>query len=305
MKFRKTAAFLSAAAACAVCSTVASAYLETPEGTNEFLAATADSWKLTISSSYGVDYEAIQSMSVVVEVTDETAYLADKESGFYSDGETAFTDFTGAVSFGGNEWLQFNYETLEAAEPGNELAEIKPLGNGQYMLTAYFADGVNPSPMLNVVSLSEWGNRSPDYKLRICSFTLYGADSAPLISFAADGSETEAPSLPIPEETESEEPSAEETTAEETSVEETAAEETTAVETSAEETTAVETSAEETAAEEASAETTQAPAQTVPSVQSAGDLHTDDSSLMIILIAAGVLIAGSLVGILIAVLRKK
>ena len=113
MRLKKIMAAASAIAASFAFATAASAYLAVPEEKADLLCATADNWKLTIRSSYEVDYSGVETMRAVLEVTDPEAYAADKGNGFYSDGETDFTDFTGAISFGGAEWLKVDFTGLE------------------------------------------------------------------------------------------------------------------------------------------------------------------------------------------------
>lgn len=294
-------AALSVLTAASLLTAAASAYIEVPPEKTDYLSATADSWKLSISSGYGVDYGKLKAVHAVVEITDEAAYLADKESGLYGDGETAFADFTGVLAFGGAEWLQFNIESFEESEAGAETAGVRPLGDGTYLLTAEIPEGTEPSPLMCTISLAEWGNRSPDYALRIRSFGLYADDFEPLIVFGADGEQMEPPELVLPDASETEPVQTEEPA--ETSASESETE--TEAEVSAPETTAApaETSAE--GGETEAAET--APPAEAPPVQaiSSDSFASRDSGLMIVLIAAGVLVAAALIGILLVAFKKR
>lgn len=303
MRLKKIGAALSALTAAALFTTAASAYLEVPSEKSDFLNASADNWRLSISSSYDVDYTKVETIRAVIEITDEEAYQTDKENGFYSDGETAFADFTGVVAFGGAEWLQFSVESLTDTDADTEVAEVRSLGDGQYLLTAYLPEGTEPSPLLTSISLAEWGNRSPDYSLRLLSFGLYADGLEPIVVFGADGEQIDPPEIVIPDASE-EEP---EETAE---PEEEQPEETTTVkaETQPAETEApAETteSAEETAAEAAPAETVQT--QSAPAAQAINSesFASRDSSLMIVLIAAGVLVVGAVIGIIVVSMNKR
>lgn len=303
MRLKKIGAALSALTAAALFTTAASAYLEVPSEKSDFLNASADNWRLSISSSYDVDYTKVETIRAVIEITDEEAYQTDKENGFYSDGETAFADFTGVVAFGGAEWLQFSVESLTDTDADTEVAEVRSLGDGQYLLTAYLPEGTEPSPLLTSISLAEWGNRSPDYSLRLLSFGLYADGLEPIVVFGADGEQIDPPEIVIPDASE-EEP---EETAE---PEEEQPEETTTVkaETQPAETEApAETteSAEETAAEAAPAETVQTQSASAAQAINSESFASRDSSLMIVLIAAGVLVVGAVIGIIVVSMNKR
>lgn len=309
MRLKKIGAALSAVTAAAVFTTAASAYIEVPAEKSDFLNASADSWRLSISSSYGVDYTKMETVRAVIEITDEEAYRTDKENGFYSDGETAFADFTGVLAFGGAEWLQFNVASLADTDAGTEIAEIRALGDGKYLLTAYLPEGTEPSPLLSSISLAEWGNRSPDYSLRILSFGLYAEGLEPIVVFGADGEQIDPPEIVIPDGSE-EEP--EETTEpEEEQPEETAETEemtSTEAETQPEETAApAETAeqAEETAAPGILPETVQTQGAPPAQAMNPDSFASRDSGLMIVLIAAGALVVIALVGIIIVSLKKR
>lgn len=305
MRLKKIGAALSALTAAALFTTAASAYLEVPPEQTDFLSGVTDSWRLSISSSYEVDYTKLETIRAVVEVTDEEAYQTDKKNGFYSDGETAFTDFTGALAFNGTEWLQFNMTGLSDTDAGTEIAEVRALGDGKYLLTGYLPEGTEPSPLLSTISLLEWGNRSSDYSLRILSFGLYTDGLEPIIVFGADGEQIDPPEIVIPDASE-EEPEETAEPEETTEPEEEQPEETT--------TTQAETQPAET---EAPAETTEsgeetAPAETVqtqsaPTAQAINSesFASRDSSLMIVLIAAGVLVVGAVIGIIVVSMNKR
>lgn len=303
MRLKKIGAVLSALTAAAFFTTAASAYLEVPAEKTDFLNASADNWRLSISSGYGVDYTKMETIRAVVEITDEEAYQTDKENGFYSDGETAFADFTGVLAFGGAEWLQFNVESLSDTDAGTEVAEVRALGDGKYLLTGYLPEGTEPSPLLSSISLAEWGNRSPDYSLRILSFGLYADGLEPIAVFGADGNQIDPPEIMIPDGSE-EEP--EETTEpEEEQPEETT---TTEAETQPEETDAPEEtteSAEEATVEAAPAETVQTQSAPPAQAMNSDSFASRDSGLMIVMIAAGVFVVGAIIGIIIVSMKKR
>lgn len=298
MRLKKIMAAASAIAASLAFSTAASAYLTVPPEQTDLLSAVTDSWRLSISSSYEVDYTKLETIRAVVEVTDGEAYQTDKENGFYSDGETAFMDFTGALAFNGTEWLQFNITGLSDTDAGTETAEVRALGDGKYLLTGYLPEGTEPSPLLSTISLLEWGNRSPDYSLRILSFGLYADGLEPIIVFGADGNQIDPPEIVIPGDSAEE---SEETAAPEEQPEETT---TTKAETQPEETDAPEEtteSAEETAPAEPAQTQSAPPAQAIDS----DGFASRDSSLMIVMIAAGVFVVGAIIGIIIVSMKKQ
>lgn len=299
MKLKKIMAAASAIAASLAFSTAASAYLAVPEEKADLLNTTADNWKLTIRSSYEVDYSGVETMRAVLEVTDPEAYAADKGNGFYSDGETAFTDFIGALSFGGADWLQFDFSGLEETDGGSGSVEIRVLGDGSYLMTAYFDGAAEPSPLLTSLSIAEWGNRSPDYTLRLTSIGLYGAELEPVIVFGGNGEQIDPPEIALPGASE-EEP---EETAE---PEEEQPEETTtaAAETQPEETDAP---AETTESAEEAAPAEPAQTQSAPPAQAINSdgFASRDSSLMIVMIAAGVFVVGAIIGIIIISMKKQ
>lgn len=303
MRLKKIGAALSALTAAALFTTAVSAYLEVPSEKSDFLNASADNWRLSISSSYDVDYTKVETIRAVIEITDEEAYQTDKENGFYSDGETAFADFTGVVAFGGAEWLQFSVESLTDTDADTEVAEVRSLGDGQYLLTVYLPEGTEPSPLLTSISLAEWGNRSPDYSLRLLSFGLYADGLEPIVVFGADGEQIDPPEIVIPDASEEEPEETAEPEEEQPEETTTAKAETQPAETEAPAETTE--SAEETAAEAAPAETVQT--QSAPAAQAINSesFASRDSSLMIVLIAAGVLVVGAVIGIIVVSMNKR
>ena len=138
---------------------------------------------------------------------------------------------------------------------------------------------------------------------RLSSIGLYGAEFEPVIVFGGDGEQIDPPEIVIPGDSE-EEP--EETTEpEEEQPEETT---TTAAETQPEETDAPEEtteSAEETAAEAAPAEPAQTQSAPPAQAMNSDSFASRDSSLMIVMIAAGVFVVGAIIGIIIVSMKKR
>lgn len=334
MKLKKiTAAAISALIACVSLTTAASAYIEVVNDGPALLETTSTSWKMSISSKYGIDYTAAYKIEAIIKITDEEAYLADKASGSFSSG-AAFTDFEGMVAFGGTQWLPYNFKTLDETEGGVESAAVKALGDSTYSISGITESVSVPAGGLAALTFSEWGCTTTDYGIKLISIALYDINGNVLISY--DGSANVTSDLPAettPAETEAvtEVPETTTTTTEATT---TTAEETTTT-TSAEETTvteeaetadeteeaeteavmattttaaAPETTSAETTSEELAETTTaasQAPVQTT-CCPSSDNFSQRNSQLMVFAIAAIAIIVVVIVGfIIIAVKRKK
>ena len=83
MKFRKIGAVAaSAVIAASALATSASAVLVVPNEDNVFLSVGSDKWSMSIPSKYDIDYSKVYQLYALVSITNEEAYLADKESGF-------------------------------------------------------------------------------------------------------------------------------------------------------------------------------------------------------------------------------
>ncbi|MBQ8614548.1 MAG: hypothetical protein IJ416_10070 [Ruminiclostridium sp.] len=340
MKINKLcAAALSAGIAAAALTSTASAYIVVPSDKSALLDFSSGSWSMAISSSYAIDYSTVYQIQAIVKVTDEAAYLADKESGFYGDSETAFVDFQGQLGFGGSEWLSFGYTGLTDAAGDSANAAVAALGDSTYSFTANFgSDGINNTATRCNVTFAEWGNTSEDYALEVISVSFYAADGSTILSYNDKGYavvepaavETTVAETTVPETTTTVEETttttteattttteettteAPETEAETSAEEETAAEETEAPAEETTTTTTTTTAAETTTAATTSEETAETtPAKTTAQVEqavsgSAADFSKRDSQLMIFAIAAIAIIVIAIVAfIIIAVKRKR
>lgn len=334
MKMKKLcAAALSAGIAAAALTSTASAYIAVPSDKAVLLDASSGKWSVAISSSYALDYSTVYQIQAIVRVTDEAAYLADKESGFYGDTETAFADFQGQVAFGGSEWFSFGFTGLDDTAGDSSNAAVAALGDSTYSFTGNFGSaGITNTTTRCTVTFDEWGNTSSDYSLEVISLSLISADGSYILSYNEKGNAviepsaaetttaaettveetttaeavttTEETTTAAPEE-ETEAPSEEETEADAEETEAPAEETTTTTTTT---TTAAETTAAATTSEEA-AETT--PAKTTAQVEqavggTAADFSKRDSQLMIFAIAAiAVIVLAVVAFIIIAIKRRK
>lgn len=341
MKLNKIiAGGFSAAIASAVLATSASAYIAVPSDKVSLLNTSNKSWGMTINSSYDIDYSEVSSIQVLVQLSDESAYLADKEAGYYSDGETAFTDFQGQLAFGGSEWLSFGFTGLTDAAGDSANSAVSALGDGLFSFTANFgADGINNTAKRCAVQFDEWGNTSTDYELEVLSISFYTAEGDCVLSYDEKGQAVIEPA--IAETTTAAETTVAETTTEATTTTTEATTTTTEATTTAEETTVApetetETSAEDTSAEETEAseeteettttttaavttteattseetETTTAAATTANVQQAVGNASSTDftarnNQLMIIAIAAAAVILIAIIGFIVVAARKR
>lgn len=342
MKLNKIgAALLTAFFAATALTSTASAYLDIPSDKVSLLDSSSQNWSMAISSSFDMDYKSVSHIEVIAKLTDEEQYLADKESGFYSDGETEFVDFAGQIGFGGSEWLSFGFTGLEAATGDSANATVTPLGDSKFSFVADFGiNGINNTAARSAVNFGEWGCSSPDYSLKILSYTIYDIDGNALLAYDGSGNVTVTPPLiettaatttAAPETTteattttvattttteatttttEATTTTTEETTTAETEAEtsEDAAEteETTTTTTTAATTTTAEiTTSEETTAATTTAATTTAAVEQAVGGQSSADFSARNSQLMIFAIAAGVIILAAIVGFIIIAVKKK
>lgn len=338
MKLRKICAIvISAAIAFVSLATSVSAYLVVPAEDEPFLSVDNAKWSMSIPKKYDIDFSQVYQLYVLVKLTNEEAYLADKESGFYSDGETEFVDFQGAVSVGGPNWHQFTYNSLAETEgtPQTDAdseggAGIKSFGNGNYAFTATFSNvKIQDASQIYTLNFNEWGNRSSDYSLEILEVSLIGADGSTIVSYNSVGdmlvappiveTTTEAITEPPVETTvetttttEATTTTAAETTEETTSASDESETEDTATETQpAEETTTTTTTvAETTTVEITTSEETTAAATTTAAVQqavggSSVDFSQRNSQLLIFAIAAIAVIVIAVVVFIVISLKKK
>ena len=249
MKLNKIgAAALTAVFAAAALTSTASAYIAIPAEKASLLDASSTNWGMAISSSYDIDYTSVYQIQVVAKVTNEEQYLADKAAGFYSDGETAFSDFAGQIAFGGSEWLSFGFTGLDEKSGDSANAGITPMGDATYLFYADFgSDGINNTAARSAVNFGEWGNSSPDYQLQVLSYTLIDTDGTAILAYDGSGNVTVTPPTIV-------------TTVETT----TAPEETTTTTTTAETTTTTTTTTAETTTTTAETTTTTEETTTTP-----------------------------------------
>ncbi|MBQ8841931.1 MAG: hypothetical protein IJZ65_04790 [Ruminiclostridium sp.] len=345
MKFRKIGAVAASAVITAsALATSASAVLVAPNEDNVFLTVTNERWSMSIPSKYDIDYSKVYQLYALVSITNEEAYLADKESGFYSDGETEFVDFQGAIAVGGFGWHQFDYSSLEEAagspQPNADTAgtaNVRNLGGGRYSFSATFDDvKINDANQIYTINFNEWGNKSSDYALEVIEMSLIGTDGSTIISYNSVGdmivappiveTTTEAVTEPpvettvetttttVATTTEATTTTTEETTTTTTTTEaETAAEETEAseeTEATEEVTTTTTAAATTTTAEVTTSEEKTTAATTTAAVQQAvggagADFSERNNQLMGFAIGAGVVILIAVVGFIVVSLKKK
>lgn len=328
MKLNKfLAGFISGAVAATAMATSASAYITVPASPSALLTVNNQSWSKMISSSYDINYSELSQLQVSVTLTDPDAYEAEKASGFFSDGETAFVDFAGNIAFGSTtEWLAFNFDTLAETSGGSGLAAISDSGGGNYIMSAPItsAQAENISGRCSV-TFAEWGNTSDKYELTLNSFSLIDTNGEVVLQYDNAGNAVIEPAVAetttateAPVETTTTTTTAETTTTTTTTTTEatTTAEETTVVleeveETTAETTTTTTTTAAETTAETTIAETTTtAAATTTAAVAQAQPSQSDsfasrNNQLLIFAIAAVVIIVAVIVAFVLISLKKK
>lgn len=189
------AAALSGVIASVSLATSVSAYLEVPSDKASLLSANSESWNMMISSSYDIDYSELAAVQAYFTLTNPTQYEADKASGFYSDGETAFTEFAGNLAFGSSaEYIAFGFSSLEDAAGGGSDASLTSLGGGSYVITGYLsASQVAAITGRCTVVFASWGNVSPDYVLRLDSISLIDASGSAMLTYNGSGYATVEP----------------------------------------------------------------------------------------------------------------
>lgn len=189
------AAALSGLVAAMTLATSVSAYLEVPADKASLLSANAESWNMMVSSSYDINYDELNAVQAYVTLTNPEQYEADKAAGFYSDGETAFTDFAGNIAFGSTaEYLAFGFSTLADAAGGGSNATVSSLGGGVYVITGYLTAAQAEAIMGRCsVVFAAWGNVSPDYVLRLDSISLIDTSGSAMLTYNGSGYPTIEP----------------------------------------------------------------------------------------------------------------
>ena len=321
----------------------ACAYIEVVSGPSSYLDNDESQWMIKLGEG---DKEYIRDITRI-EMTVSVKGNADL---YYSELKNGVPngDFTGFLGLGAfvegtnvsNQfWQQYDFKSLLETAGDSKHVGIKSLGDNKYMFTASL-DGIKVSPTASdaTISLKDWGNFSPDYRLAVEEVNVYGADGSIAIHSDSKGNLTFGAG-----------PAAAETTAAETTAEttvETTAETTTEATTTTEavtEETATETTPEESAAETASEETTTAETTTAATTTTAAPATTEaattseelaateaaeteapaettaaavttasnanfgsrDSSLLIVGIVAGVVIIALIVAIVVVMGKKK
>ena len=347
MKLRKfIAASISALIAAASLTVSASAYLEVPADKVSLLTANSESWSMMVSSSYDIDYSKLNAVQATFTLTNPEQYEADKAAGFYSDGETEFLDFSGNIAFGSSaEWIAFGFDSLADNAGGGSNATVTSLGGGEYVMTGYLSASQAAAITGRCsVTFAAWGNVSPDYVLRLNSFSLIDTSGATVLTYNGGGYATLEPPAVTTAVTEA--PVEETTTTTTTTVATTTTTTTTTTEattttttteattTTPEETTTVPEETEETT-EETEATTTTAETTTTTTTTTAAETEAEittaaatttaaiattaaveqavasdnfasrNSSLMIFAIIAGVIIVAVIVAFVLIALKKK
>lgn len=244
------AAALSGLVAAMTLATSVSAYLEVPADKASLLSANAESWNMMVSSSYDINYDELNAIQAYVTLTNPEQYEADKAAGFYSDGETEFTDFAGNIAFGSTaEYLAFGFSTLADAAGGGSDATVSSLGGGVYVITGYLTAAQAETIMGRCsVVFAAWGNVSPDYVLRLDSISLIDTSGTAMLTYNGSGYPTVEP--PVVTTTVTEAPVEETTTTTTTTVATTTTTTTTTTEATTTTTTTTTTEATTTTPEE-------------------------------------------------------
>lgn len=318
MKMRKIIlSAASAAVSAAFLAASASAYITEPDSPEACVAPSNQSWKITINASYSVDYTSVGSIRFVTKVTDIDAYNSDVASGFYAGTETTVLELQGSIALGANDWFQYDFSSISKADGDSDsAARVTPYSDGTVELYGDLSgkEITNEAQAWTTMSINEWGNTSSEYSLTLLSAELFDTNGEFIIGFDANGRALDSSVAitadeaeePAETEEETEEPVEDETEEiEETEevVEETAAEE----EEPVEETTATTEKADETtAAADEPEETTQAQNET-PAAQPTAHASSasQNGSLMVILIAAGVVILGAIIGIVVVLAKRR
>ena len=170
MKLNKIlAGIISGVIAAASMATSASAYLSVPASPASLLTTNNQSWSKMINSSYDIDYSELAQIQAAFTLTDPAAYEAEKASGFYADGETAFGDFAGNLAFGSSaEWIAFNFSGIADTAGDASNASVTSLGGGSYIMTGNITSAQANAVMGRCsVTFAEWGNTSDKYELTL------------------------------------------------------------------------------------------------------------------------------------------
>ena len=181
---------VSAAAAAAAFTAASGAYISVPSSGNSALVATNQNWKLVINGSYNVDYTKVGSLQFVTKISDIKAYEKDSASGVYGDTEKAFTQFTGFLALGANEWFQYDYTGIGGiAGDSSSAAGVAPSADGTVVFSANLLGKniTNEAKDWTAISFGEWGNSSSDYSITVLSATLFDTSGNVLISFDGSG----------------------------------------------------------------------------------------------------------------------
>ena len=306
-KNRLFSAVLASAAALTITSVQSAAFIKTPGTPTEFVKIKEDAtWLLSLDADENSPFNGCSKIQAVVEIKGDTdKYFADKAAAAEAgeDEETGFADFGGCLALNAklsgenasNEWwIQYNYLNLDDHTSDGTDASVDKLSDTVSLITADLngieVDGAAGNPAVNIM---EWNVKIEDYWLEVKELYVYGADGNVSLYCDGDGNiDTDGH--------DAFDPSA---YADSTSAPaETAASETTAApETAAAETTTTTAAATTAAANDGAAASTTAKA----SNPGSADFGSRDSTLLIVGIAAGVIIIGAIVGLIIFMSKKK
>lgn len=298
-KTKLITAALSALTALSVLSVPAAAKLEVVESEyvgyedinnipETWLTSSVQSWLVNVTIAKNALINDAAKVEFIVSLAGNTEqYDADKASGFFSDGETAFVDFQGSIGISAETWKAYEYSALEETAGDSANAAITDLGDHRYSFSADLTDNRATAPDREVqLSFNDWSSGTEDYWLRVDELLVWDDNGNVLVHFDGNG----APDFDY--------------TVPEAAAEETPEETTTAAETEApapEETTTAETTTAAAAATQAA--TTAGQSGTVQSA--AADFGSRDSSLVIVGIVAGVIIIAVIVVLVMIMLKKK
>lgn len=312
---KKARTILSAAAALAgsvILTAPSSAFLTTYSGGSQNLVSNNGTWKVTFDLDHNDDIAKTSKMYFVVSLSDQAKYDEEKKSGNYiteteaseeeeAPAPTPFADYQGQIGISAEEWADYTFTSLDNSEASAANVGVKKADGGKYVLTVDVkAKNIKFTDYGTSVTLGEWGNSSPNYTLNVDGLYLYSDDGDVIVYYDSLGNpdyEHAALDLIAKEEKPAEETSAAAETAAEAA--EAAADESAPAK---EEAPAAEPAA---AADNGSSAAQTSSGGTVTTSPANADFGSRDSTLLIVGIAAGVVIIGVIVALVMVMLKKK
>ena len=156
----------------------ASAYIEVVSGPSSYLDNDDSQWMIELGEGDKEYIRDITKIEMVISIAgDADLYYSEIKNGVPNGDFTGFLGlgaFVEGTNVSNQFWQQYDFKSLLETAGDSKHAGIKSLGGNKYMFTASL-DGIKVSPTASdaTISLKDWGNFSPDYRLAVEEMTVY------------------------------------------------------------------------------------------------------------------------------------